>query len=66
LSPGQESRPNAINDSGTIVGYSYLNGLKRACLWLQDVLLDIEEVEFRLAGLKFRGCKGATGTQAAT
>jgi adenylosuccinate lyase len=37
---------------------------KRACLWLHDVLLDIEEIEFRRKTLKFRGTKGATGTQA--
>jgi adenylosuccinate lyase len=37
---------------------------KRACLWLQDVVLDLEEVEHRLAALKFRGVKGTTGTQA--
>ncbi|MEE8385708.1 MAG: adenylosuccinate lyase [Dehalococcoidia bacterium] len=37
---------------------------KRATLWLQDFLLDIEEIDFRLAGLRFRGVKGTTGTQA--
>jgi adenylosuccinate lyase len=37
---------------------------KRACLWLQDLLLDLEEVELRIHGLRFLGVKGATGTQA--
>jgi adenylosuccinate lyase len=37
---------------------------KRATLWIQDVLLDLEEVEFRLASLRFRGVRGTTGTQA--
>ena len=38
---------------------------KRATLWLQDLVLDLEEVEYRLKRLRFRGVKGATGTQAA-
>ncbi len=37
---------------------------KRACLWAQDVLLDALQVEHMLAGLRCRGVKGATGTQA--
>jgi adenylosuccinate lyase len=37
---------------------------KRACLWCHDFLLDLAEVEHRLATLKFRGAKGTTGTQA--
>ena len=37
---------------------------KRATLWLQDLLLDIEELEFRLKTLRFRGVQGTTGTQA--
>jgi adenylosuccinate lyase len=37
---------------------------KRACLWLQDFMLDLEELEFVLKELKFRGVKGTTGTQA--
>ncbi len=37
---------------------------KRACLWAQDFLLDLDEVR-RVAGwLPFRGVKGTTGTQA--
>ena len=37
---------------------------KRACLWLQDLVLDYREVSRRLDELPFRGVKGTTGTQA--
>lgn len=37
---------------------------KRATLWLQDLALDLEEIEFRLDSLRFRGVRGTTGTQA--
>jgi len=37
---------------------------KRATLWIQDLLLDLEEVDHRLATLRFRGVRGTTGTQA--
>jgi len=37
---------------------------KRATLWIQDLLLDLEELEFRLDTLRFRGVRGTTGTQA--
>ena len=37
---------------------------KRATLWLQSLLLDFEELEFRDKTLRFRGVKGTTGTQA--
>ena len=37
---------------------------KRATLWMNDLLLDLEEVEFRLSTLKLLGSKGTTGTQA--
>ena len=37
---------------------------KRACLWAYDLVLDLAEVEHRLASLKARGVKGTTGTQA--
>ncbi len=37
---------------------------KRACLWLQDFLDDLEEVRHRLRRLRCRGAKGTTGTQA--
>jgi adenylosuccinate lyase len=37
---------------------------KRACLWLQDFLFDLNDLEFRMDHLYFLGVKGATGTQA--
>jgi adenylosuccinate lyase len=37
---------------------------KRACLWIQDLLIDLEELEFLIEVLPFRGVKGTTGTQA--
>jgi adenylosuccinate lyase len=37
---------------------------KRATLWIQDLLLDLEELAFVDAGLPFLGVKGTTGTQA--
>jgi adenylosuccinate lyase len=37
---------------------------KRACLWCYDFVLDLHELEHRLATLRFRGAKGTTGTQA--
>jgi adenylosuccinate lyase len=37
---------------------------KRATLWIQDLLLDVEEIEHRLATMRFRGARGTTGTEA--
>ena len=37
---------------------------KRATLWAQDLAIDLEEIEHRIATLRFRGVKGTTGTQA--
>jgi len=37
---------------------------KRATLWLQDLSLDLEEVDHRLATVRFRGVRGTTGTEA--
>ena len=37
---------------------------KRATLWMQDFAVDVEEVCHRIETLRFRGCKGTTGTQA--
>ena len=37
---------------------------KRACLWLQDLLMDLRAIERVRGDLRFRGVKGTTGTQA--
>jgi adenylosuccinate lyase len=37
---------------------------KRAALWLQDFVLDVEEIEHRLSTLRYRGIRGTTGTEA--
>ncbi|MCT4687457.1 adenylosuccinate lyase [Vallitalea sp.] len=37
---------------------------KRACLWIEDLLMDYEDVEYQLNKAKLRGVKGTTGTQA--
>ncbi len=37
---------------------------KRACLWLQDLLMDLTDCERALEEIRFLGVKGATGTQA--
>lgn len=37
---------------------------KRATLWMQDILMDIEEIDFLLNHKQLLGCKGTTGTQA--
>ncbi len=37
---------------------------KRACLWAQDLLMDLEQIDFFLENVKLLGCKGTTGTQA--
>jgi adenylosuccinate lyase len=37
---------------------------KRATLWIQDLLLDLEDLDHRLATLRFRGVRGTSGTQA--
>jgi adenylosuccinate lyase len=52
------------------VGYTHLQPAqpttvgKRITLWMQDLLLDLETVEFRLNKLRFRSTRGATGTEA--
>jgi len=37
---------------------------KRATLWMQDFLSDLEELDFVLSNMKFLGCRGTTGTEA--
>ncbi len=37
---------------------------KRAALWMNELLMDLEEVEYRISTLKLLGSKGTTGTQA--
>ena len=37
---------------------------KRACMWAQDFVFDLERLDFELERLPFYGCKGATGTGA--
>ncbi|NCA68423.1 MAG: adenylosuccinate lyase, partial [Clostridia bacterium] len=37
---------------------------KRATLWMQDLLSDVDNIEFLKSALKLRGAKGTTGTQA--
>ena len=52
------------------LGYTHLQPAqlttvgKRATLWMQDLVLDVEEIDYRLRTLPFRGVKGTTGTQA--
>ena len=37
---------------------------KRATLWMQDFLSDVEELDTLVSGMKFLGCRGTTGTEA--
>lgn len=37
---------------------------KRASLWLQDFVSDLDEIDFALKNVKFLGCRGTTGSQA--
>ena len=37
---------------------------KRATLWMQDLVSDLEELDFVLDSLRFLGCRGTTGTEA--
>ncbi len=52
------------------VGYTHFQSAqpvtigRRACLWLQELWLDVEELNDALAAIRFLGCRGATGTEA--
>jgi len=52
------------------LGYTHLQPAqpttvgKRATLWMQDLVLDVADLDHRIATLPFRGVKGTTGTQA--
>ena len=37
---------------------------KRAALWMQDLVSDLQELDFALKNIKFLGCRGTTGTEA--
>ena len=37
---------------------------KRATLWMQDLVSDLEELDFVMGSLRFLGCRGTTGTEA--
>ncbi len=37
---------------------------KRATLWMNELLMDLEEIDYRISTLALRGVKGTTGTQA--
>lgn len=37
---------------------------KRACLWIQDLLIDLEDLDYIISGMSLLGSKGTTGTQA--
>lgn len=52
------------------LGYTHLQPAqlttvgKRATLWIQDLVLDLADLDHRLANIPMRGVKGTTGTQA--
>ena len=58
------------NKDVTCLGYTHFQPAqlttvgKRATLWMQDLLEDLEELEFVESHMKLLGCKGTTGTQA--
>lgn len=37
---------------------------KRVCMWVQDLLMDLDELDHQLGSMRMLGCKGATGTAA--
>ncbi|HYW31948.1 MAG TPA: adenylosuccinate lyase [Gemmatimonas sp.] len=52
------------------LGYTHLQPAqlttvgKRATLWMQDILIDLADLDYRVDTMPFRGVKGTTGTQA--
>ncbi|KAK3100228.1 hypothetical protein FSP39_016607 [Pinctada imbricata] len=52
------------------LGYTHLQPAqlttmgKRACIWIQDLVMDLQNLETARENLRFRGVKGTTGTQA--
>jgi adenylosuccinate lyase len=61
----------ALKHKNTVtLGYTHLQPAqvvtvgKRTCLWMQDLVYDLESFSFARKMLRFRGVKGATGTQA--
>jgi len=60
----------AENRSLPTLGYTHLQPAqpttvgKRACLWIQDLVMDLEQVDAVLAELRLRGARGTTGTEA--
>jgi len=52
------------------LGYTHLQPAqpvtvgKRACLWIHDLLMDLEDLDYVIGSIKFLGSKGTTGTQA--
>lgn len=53
-----------------ILGYTHFQPAqlttvgKRASLWLQDLMLDLEELDDAVQAIRFLGCRGTTGTEA--
>ena len=37
---------------------------KRATLWMQDLMADLEDLDFVIDNMRFLGCRGTTGTEA--
>ena len=56
--------------SAPTLGYTHLQPAqpttigKRACLWLQDLVFDLEQIDTAVSELRFRGARGTTGTEA--
>lgn len=52
------------------VGYTHLQVAqpttvgKRACMWIQDLQMDEDQLKFQMSHIKYLGCRGATGTAA--